>query len=84
MMLKTVPSESLRGGRGRGDCHVRVRILPPCYRVYCAPCIEKLCGASEVERVSGICTNLLACVSLTSIESCHTTYYSMCVYETYT
>ena len=24
-----------------------------CHRVYCHPCIEKLCGDSELERVSG-------------------------------
>lgn len=39
-----------REGRGGTDGMCVSSVF---YRVYCGPCIEKLCGASEVERVSG-------------------------------
>ena len=54
VMLRTVQSEFGEGGREGGIHWVGVCCL--FYRVYCTPCIEKLCGPSEVERVSGPCT----------------------------
>ena len=58
MMLRIVPSESATEWKSRREVNV---VLFVCCRVYCAPCIEKLCGSSELEKVSDI--SLLSCLS---------------------
>ncbi len=51
MMLRTAPSKYWHNIYSY-SYYICILLCGNTIRVYCAPCVEKLCGIAEVERVS--------------------------------